>query len=110
MTLLENNNTFREYMGYSKAYTRNGFICYYLKGGRIAKKDVPTDIIKHLPTDRELTFFSIEERRSNIFFICSFDILKLSQPLFLNISNLGNRDLNIYLKIFLFFILDFKLI
>lgn len=63
MTLVENNNIFREYMGYSKAYTRNGVICYYLKGGRIAKKDVPTDIIKHLPTDRELTFFSIEERR-----------------------------------------------
>jgi len=54
---------FKEYKGYSKGYTLNGFISYYYHGKRIAKKIVPSDILEHLPSDRELAFTSIEERR-----------------------------------------------
>jgi len=62
-TALTHSTFFREYQGYSKGYTLNGFICYYYRGRRIAKKAVPVEIFKHLPTDRELVFAAIEERR-----------------------------------------------
>lgn len=63
MARVFNETFFREYEGYRKGYTQNGFIVYYFEVCRMAKKSVPKEVLKHLPSDRELVFAAIEERR-----------------------------------------------
>lgn len=53
------------YQGYSKKYTRNGFICYYFNDLRVAKAKVPREVINTLPSDRDTCFTEILRRTKN---------------------------------------------
>lgn len=53
------------YQGYSKKYTRNGFICYYFNDRRTSKAKMPKEVLNTLPSDREVAFTEILRRTKN---------------------------------------------